>query len=369
MKSQFSSLELNYITSELQFLVNGKVDQIHCPTQKELLIQFYIANKGKKILRIIVPKIFFLTEIKTQAAEPSQFCLYLRKYLINSRLKAIKQLEFERIVQFDFQTKEQAYSLIIELFSTGNIIFLKDSQILAATEYQRWKQRTIKPKETYSYPKKEYNFLELTEKDLNDLLKKTTKENLVKCLAIDLGLGGLFAEETCLLSKTDKNKKPNQLKDKEISSLIKALKILKTQKINPCIIYKNDEIIDLVPFKLELYKNLRQEPFKTYSHALDFYFSKESSLVQKEKFRKELGKIEKIIKKQKEDIELLEKSIKDNNKKAEIIYQNYNIVKEIIDEINKAAKKYSWKEIQQKLKGHKIIKEINPKDKTVVLEL
>ena len=41
----------------------------------------------------------------------------------------------------------------------------------------------------------------------------------------------------------------------------------------------------------------------------------------------------------------------------------------LIEEINKAAKKYSWKEIKEKLKGHKIIKEINPKDKTIVLEL
>ncbi len=52
-----------------------------------------------------------------------------------------------------------------------------------------------------------------------------------------------------------------------------------------------------------------------------------------------------------------------------MIYQNYNLIKEIIEEINKATKKYTWKEIKERLKGHKIVKEINPKDKTVVLEL
>ncbi|MBW2977457.1 NFACT family protein [Candidatus Woesearchaeota archaeon] len=365
---QFSSLEIHYLIKELQFLINSKVDQIYHPSKKELIIQLYVTNQGKRILKI-TPKIFFLTETRQQTKNPSQFCLFLRKYLINSRLTAIKQLEFERIVQFDFKTKDQTYSLILELFSTGNIIFSKNSQILMAAEHQKWKQRTIAPKQTYSYPKKEYNFLELKEKDLKTLLQKTNKENLVKALAIDLGLGGLFAEESCLLSKINKNKKPKQTTDQEIASLIKTFKNLKTKKINPQIIYKNKEIEDITPFKLEFYKNLKQESFKIYNQLLDFYFSKQTTSIQKQKFRLQLEKIQKIIQKQKSDISTSEKSIQENHKKAELIYQNYNLIKDVMEQINKATKKYTWKEIKEKLKGHKIIKEINPKDKTIVLEL
>jgi len=367
MKNQFSALELHYLIEELKYLAGSKVDQIYHPSKKELLIQFYVANKGKKVLKI-KPNVFFITESKQLSKEPSQFCLLLRKYLANSKLKAIKQLGFERIVQFDFE-KKQTCSLVIELFSTGNIILLKDNQILAAAEYQKWKQRVIKPKEKYIYPKKEYNFLELKEKDLKNLLRTTNKENLVKCLAIELGLGGIFAEESCLLSNIDKNKKTKRLTAKEISSLIKAFKELKSQKINPQIIYKNEQIIDIIPFKLEFYKDLKQESFKTYNEILDFYFSKESELIQKQKFSLQTEKIQKIISKQKSDIDDLKKSIEENKKKAELIYQNYNLIKEIIEEINKATKKYTWKEIQQKLKGHKIVKQINPKDKIIILEL
>jgi len=377
VKTQFSALELNYLIKELQslilknqkFLTNSKVDQIYHPSKKELVIQLYIPSKGKKILKIIAPKIFFLTEIKPQTTEPSQFCLFLRKHLLNSRLTSLKQLQFERIVQFDFQTKDQTHSLIIELFSTGNIILLKNNQILVAAEYQKWKQRTIAPKQIYSYPKKEFNFLELKEKDLKTLLKTTNKENLVKCLAIELGLGGLFAEESCLLSKINKNKKPNQITDQEIASLIKTFNILKTKKISPQIVYKNNEIIDMIPFKLEFYKNLKQKSFKTYNQLLDFYFSREITIIQKQKFKLQLEKIQKIITKQKSDISTLEKSIKENKKKAEFVYQNYNLIKDIIEQINKATKKYTWKEIKEKLKGHKIIKQINPKEKTIVLKL
>jgi len=311
----------------------------------------------------------FLTETKSESQQPSQFCLYLRKYLVNSKLKSIKQLEFERIVQLDFQAKDQIYSLVLELFSTGNIIFLKDNRILIAAEHQKWKQRTIAPKQTYSYPKKEYNFLELKEKDFKILLQKTNKENLVKALAIELGLGGVFAEEACLLSKTNKNKKPKQITKQEICLLMKTFKDLTTKKINPQIVYKNKEIEDIIPFKLESYKDLKQESFKTYNKILDFYFSKQTRLLQKQKFKLQLEKIQNIITKQKKDTIDLEKSIQENHKKAELIYENYNLIKDIVEQINKATKKYTWREIKEKLKDHKIIKEINPKDKTIVLEL
>ena len=45
------------------------------------------------------------------------------------------------------------------------------------------------------------------------------------------------------------------------------------------------------------------------------------------------------------------------------------MIKEILDEIGKASKKYSWKEIKEKLKGHKTVKEINEKDRKVVVDI
>ena len=55
--------------------------------------------------------------------------------------------------------------------------------------------------------------------------------------------------------------------------------------------------------------------------------------------------------------------------KGELIYHKYNLIKEVLDEINKASKKYSWKEIKEKLKEHKIIKEVNEKERKIIIEL
>ena len=52
-----------------------------------------------------------------------------------------------------------------------------------------------------------------------------------------------------------------------------------------------------------------------------------------------------------------------------MIYHNYGLINDVLGEINKAAKKYSWKEIKEKLKNHKIIKEVNEKEKKIVVEI
>jgi predicted ribosome quality control (RQC) complex YloA/Tae2 family protein len=84
---------------------------------------------------------------------------------------------------------------------------------------------------------------------------------------------------------------------------------------------------------------------------------------------KEIKKLLAIIDTQKKQLVKLNSDEEEERKKAELIYSNYTLVKELIDEINKASKKYSFKEIKEKLKGHKIIKEVNSKDKTLVVEL
>lgn len=365
---QLSALDINYLIKEFQFLINSKVDKIYLPRKKEIILQLYAPSKGKYYLKID-EKSVYLTDYKPLSESPSQFCLYLRKKLANSRLRKIEQIDFERIIKLEFETKEEKFTLIAELFSKGNILLTKNNKILTASEYQNWKDRTIRPNILYQHPKKEYNFLKLAETKLKQALSKSTKENIIKSLAIDLGLGGVYSEEACILSKIDKEKKPNELTEKETKDLFKTLIKLKDQKINPKIVYKNKEVIDLIPFELEYYKKSKQEKAETYSSILNQYFSKENEIKQKEKLDQKTQVIQNIIKSQKEDIKRLEKQEKTNKEKGELVYQNYQLIDSILKELKDISKNHSWKEIKDKLKGHKLIKEVISKDKSIVLEL
>ncbi|MEK6875819.1 MAG: hypothetical protein AABX63_00290, partial [Nanoarchaeota archaeon] len=86
-------------------------------------------------------------------------------------------------------------------------------------------------------------------------------------------------------------------------------------------------------------------------------------------YAKKINELNRIIEEQKASLEGLKSGEEENRKKAELIYHNYQLIKETLDEINKASKKYSWEEIKEKLKGHKLIKDVDVKDKRVAIEI
>lgn len=369
MKSQLASLEINYLIKEFKVLIGGRIDKIFQVDKKEFYFQFYVSNVGKKILRI-TDKLIYLTARKPVVEEPPGFCMFLRKQLDNSRLKEINQKESERIIEFLFETKEGKKKLIVELFGGGNLLILDENDvILSAAHYEKYKDRDVLAKSSYKYPQMNYNFFDLKLKDLKELFGKTEKDSLVKCLAVELGLGGVYSEEVCLLSKLDKNETPSGINNKETNEIFSIIKKIINKKINPIIVY-DKEAVDVVPFSLELYKGLEVKKFKTFNEALDYYFTNEFKEVKKKSaYELKLEKLERIIEEQKIMIKEMEKGEKENRAKAELIYNNYQMVKEILDEIKKAKKKYSWEEIKDKLKGHKIIKEVDVKEKRVVVEV
>ncbi len=368
-KTNLTSLELHYLVNELQFLIGSRVDNIYTPEKEELILQLYLSNKGKQLLRIISGKLLYLAKEKQPSQEPSGFCMFLRKHLDNARLSFIKQLASERIVEFVFEKQEEK-KLIIEFFGKGNIILCnKDSIILSALVYHKWKDREIKPKLKYSYPKMPYNFFNLKLDDLKDLFKKSEK-NLVKCLAAELGLGGKYSEEVCLLGNIDKNTASSELKQEEIKKIHKTINQIINNKPKPLIIHQDKEVKDIIPFGLEIYKDLELKEFKSYTEAFDYYFSNELKKEKpKTKNEKEIEKLNRRIEQQEQTIEeLINKEIQER-KKADLIYQNYKLIDEILKEFKKATKKYNWEEIKEKLKGHKLIKEVNSKDKTIEIEI
>ena len=54
--------------------------------------------------------------------------------------------------------------------------------------------------------------------------------------------------------------------------------------------------------------------------------------------------MQRITEQQKLTIEELKKEEKESREKGEAIYHNYQLIKEVLEELNKASKKYSWKE-------------------------
>jgi predicted ribosome quality control (RQC) complex YloA/Tae2 family protein len=364
MKTETSSLDLHYLIKEFDVLIGGKINKIY-KNEDEFLFEFHVPTKGKIFLKLLLPKLMFLTDEKADYEEVKGFCVVLRKQLNNFRLREIRQIDFERIIEFDFE-KDQKIKVIIELFSQGNIILCDENyKIINAFLFHKWKDREIKKALVYSHPRRENNLLELSKEQLKVIMQKSNKENIVKILALDLGLGGLYSEELCVLANIDKNKK--EVNDAELNKLFSALEHLRNKKID-AVSYSNKE---LFPFTLKQFETLEYKRYSSFNKAIASNLSSDSILQSKisQKFNKELEKINRIIEEQEKTMDSFEKSIEENQKKGELVYEKYQLIDSLIKELNEIRKKHSWKEIKEKLKDHKMVKEINEKEGKIIVEL
>ena len=218
MKKSIASLELAALVNEFQSLVNGKISQIY-QVGEEFFFQLH--KNEKKILRIVPGKLINLVSEKKSTLRPSGFCLQLRNHLNNAFIRKIEQKDTERILILEIE-KQEKFNLIIELFAPGNLILInKTNLILAAHHQQKFKDRFIRPKEKYVFPPATLNWKKLTGIRLDKIIQESTRKNLAATLAIELGLGGLYAEEICKLSQVDKDKQSTEISKEEIKLLLK----------------------------------------------------------------------------------------------------------------------------------------------------
>lgn len=370
MKKQLSSIDLHYLLKELEILKDSRIDKIYHPEKGLLVFSLYKTNAGKKLLRIEIGKALFIAEEKEQYEEILGFGQLLRKHLDGYFLVDIEQLKPERIIKITLKTKEETKCLYIEFFGKGNVILCNEHDaIINALEHHEFRERVVKPKLKYVYPIMSYNLFDLEENSLSNLFKNSKKDSLVTSLATELGLGGLYSEEVCLLSNIDKNTNPKNIDEKQIHLIVTSIKKIINNKIDAKAIFdENNNVIDVVPFDLKYYEKHKKQEFKTFSETVSYFYSQFKEMKESVADRK-IKELQRIIETQKQTIEELRKEEHELRHKGELIYHNYSLIKEVLDEINKASKKYSWKEIKEKLKGHKLIKEVNEKDRKVIVEI
>ena len=367
-KRQFSSLDLHYMIEELQILKDSKVDKIYQPEKNVFVFSFYKANEGKRLFHVEIGKCAYLTDEKEEG-ETLGFGMFLRKHIEGYFLVKIEQLKPERILKLKFTVKDEEKYLYVEMFSKGNLILCdKNNVILNCLEHLEFKDRSLKPKSDYKYPKSKYNLYDMKKTELEALLSTTAKDNLAACLAVELGLGGIYSEEVCLLSKISNDKKPKELTEKEIVLIFDSIKKIIQKKLEPVEYFGNDIVIDFSPFPLQFYDSKENKEFKAFSEAVSFFFShfKEEKTTEHDK---KINSLKRIIEEQEKSIENLRNEEKELREKGEFIYHKYSEIKEILDEINKANKKYSWKEIKEKLKNHKVIKDLSEKDRKIIVDI
>jgi len=294
-------------------------------------------------------------------SKPSVFAMTLRKYLSNGKIIDIFQHEFDRIIKIKISKKEGDFTLIVEFFSDGNIILASpDEKIILPLIRQTWAHRKVKGKEDYNPPPPQINPFDLT----SDVFKSKIIESnsdIVRTLAVNLNLSGRIAEEICIRGKIDKNLEIKDITDETINaifdSLVNFLKIFKEKSFGPVVVKKDNEIVDVLPFKFESYQGFEFEQIPGFLNGLQHLIKEKKVAEKKEKKTdKFLGKLNRKLAMQKETVEKLEKQINTKKLEGDLIYLHYQEIDQLLNKIKQVL------ELKEK---DEQIKEIN---KIVIVE-
>lgn len=353
---EITALDLHFMEKELKVIEGGHLDKMYQWPEGEFVFKINTKN-GKKNLRIKIPGLIFLSEKPfTAPTKILGFCQYLRKHLLNARIHSVEQKDFERIIQLKLTKGQGEFLLIIELFKPGNIVLCDtEMNILNCFERQIYKDREIKPKIKYQYPPVQFN---IKTGEIVEAIKNSNKI-LSKALAIDLVLSGKYSDEITTRSKIDKNKETKDLNEKEIKELQNQINFLLNQKIKPFISGKE-------AYPIEMQTKIPEKECSSFSEAVEYF--QEVLVAKKEEVSVEHIKEISILESQKKRLRSLEKEHAEEQKKGEYIYEHYSEFETLLRKVNELKKTKSFKEIKELLKENKHFKDLNEKEKKIILE-
>ncbi len=364
---QFSAVDLRAVVEELQSLLDARIDKIYHNPPDEIRIR--LRKPGEKLDLIIeAGKRIHLTKFPKEAPRfPSSFAMLLRKHLEGGRIRAIEQHDFDRIAFIRVERGEEKI-LVAEFFKKGNII-LCDSNLKVIMPLKPF----FKPGDNYKLPKPQISPFDVRAEDFSG------DEDLVRFLATNLSIGGMYAEEICLRAGIEKKKRVSELSEREIESLLGAIRSIfepvASGEFRPHVLLEGGKYLDVLPVELKIYESFERKYFDSFNAALDDFYSKKAveEAEVREKENKTIERIKKRLEDQKAAKDRFEKEMEHYRRLGDFIYENYTKIEGIIRSFNEARREKSWDEIAKIVKGNeslsKLVKRVDPEKNLLTIEL
>lgn len=362
-----SNVDIYTICQELNQLLSGaRVDKSFQPTKDTVLMRFHVTGEGRV-------DVVFQAGVRTHKTQypldnpkvPPSFPMLLRKRLRGATVNYIRQHNFDRVIEISM-SKETDYTLIIELFSKGNIILLdEDKNIILPLKRKLFSDRDISSKKEYIFPQEHgINPLDFDKSDLVRVCEGS-QVDIARTLARN-NFGGLYSEEVLLRAGIDKTTPAGELGSDELDKIFDSINDLfgglVDSNFSPRIVRNNNSKSgrkeDVLPLELDIYSDADSEVFSTYNEAADEFYSKkvqnEIKGVQEAIWQKKVDKYAKRLSIQEETLEGFKETIVKSTLKGDLIYSNYTQIQSIINVVLDArSKDYSWKDIGSTIKKAK----------------
>ncbi|SDG06976.1 Predicted component of the ribosome quality control (RQC) complex, YloA/Tae2 family, contains fibronectin-binding (FbpA) and DUF814 domains [Halorubrum xinjiangense] len=387
-KRELSSIDLAALVTELNRYEGAKVDKAYLYDDDLLRLKLRDFDRGRVELMIEVGDIKRAhaadpDNVADAPGRPPNFAKMLRNRMSGADFAGVEQYEFDRILTFEFEREDQNTTLVAELFGQGNIAALDETgEVIGALSTVRLKSRTVAPGSQYEYPASRLNPLTVSRGGFDRHMRESDSD-VVRTLATQLNLGGLYAEEVCTRAGVPKETPIDEATDDQLGALHDALsridERLRSGDVDPRVYEesvdcegaeggdggdadRDPRVVDVTPFPLAEHEDLPSVGFDSFNAAVDEYFHRLDSegtdegeapadaSASRPDFEEEIAKQERIIEQQRGAIEGFEEQAQAERERAELLYANYDLVDEVLSTVREArANEVAWDEIAETL--------------------
>ena len=367
MERGLSSFDIYVIVAELQDLRGCYIEKIYQLSRDEILLRVQQTSMNKKEQLFIRNKeLLCLTQKQFDAPEkPSLFAMTLRKYLLNGKISNITQHEFDRIIKITIGRKEGDYTLVCELFSNGNIILLNpEGRIIRPLIKQEWATRLVKSGEMYVPPPPQVNPFTITRETFQEVVRQG-KKDLVRTLATNANLSGLYAEELCARAQVDKHLKSEALSEEIIQRLYLELKgfleAFRRKTFTPMLVKKNETVVDIIPVPFVSYKGMDFEPIDSFNRCLEsIILARKPKKPEEKKGEKKIEKLRRQLRSQQQLYEEFHEKIALKKLEGDLLYQNYQPCEQLLQKITVLLKQKEKNELMKQILSDPLVHQFEP---------
>lgn len=174
-------------------LLNGRVHKIYQPFEQELQFVVRANRKNQRLSASIHPTYYRLLLTDERPSNPSHapmFCMLLRKHLENASILDIRQIENDRIIEFELSGRDelgdlQTYLLIFELMGRHSNIILVNTKTQTIIDCIKHvspafnSYRSLQPGAAYIRPPKnpkQQNIIAMNPEELKDWVNAHVEE-------------------------------------------------------------------------------------------------------------------------------------------------------------------------------------------------
>ncbi|WP_277552912.1 ribosome rescue protein RqcH [Halobaculum limi] len=361
-KTEMTSVDLAALVGELSRYEGAKVDKVYL--YGDDLVRFKLRDYDRGRVELLVETgdvkrchVADPAHVPDAPGRPPEFAKTLRSRLAGGEISDVAQYEFDRILTFDFERPDANTTVVAELFGEGNVAVLDETgEVQRSLETVRLKSRTVAPGSQYEYPQSRVNPFDVSYEAFAARMDDSDTD-VVRTLATQLNMGGLYAEEFCTRAGVEKTLDIADAGEEQYRAIHDAIERmgerLRSGTLDPRVYLEDGEVVDVTPLPLEERDGLESEAFDDFNAALDTYFhrldlTEDEEVDDSPDFEAEIAKKQRIIDQQEGAIEKFDEQAEAEREKAEAVYAHYDLVADVLSTIQGAREQgHSWDEIDE----------------------